>query len=195
MLFSFFNPIDYLAKTTGSKKIIPTADIFRNYQEYFNRVAEKYLLQNYYIQGAPRPEELSYEIYGNTQYYWILLMCNEIYDPYYDWIMTQDACYQTADQKYSEIGGNQVLYHTDAEGNKYYNVKEIPEDSGIWYNKNEYDFTKEYHIQYRGALAAVDIYEDAILRNEERRQIKIINPVDVESFLSDIIREMEKAPE
>ncbi|QFR57202.1 baseplate wedge subunit [Klebsiella phage Kpn BM7] len=195
MLFSFFNPIEYQAKTTGSKKIIPTANIYRDYQEYFDRVAVNYLLQNYYIQGAPRPEELSYELYGNTQFYWILLMCNGIYDPYHGWIKSQDACYQAAEQKYSKVGGNQILYHVDADGNRYYNVEQVPPDSGIWWAKGENDYTKDSHIQYRGALAAVDVYEDAILENEKLRQIKIINPVDIESFLSDIVREMEKAPE
>lgn len=195
MLFSFFNPINYTSKTVGSKKQIPTADIFRNYQEYFKRVAKNYLLQNYYIQGSPRPEELSYQIYGNTQFYWILLMCNEIYDPFYDWIKSQDSCYQAAEQKYSDLGGNQTLYYTDSEGKRYYNVEQVPADSGIWYSIGETDYTKDYHIQYRGALAAVDIFEDAILENEKLRQIKIINPNDINSFISDIVREMEKAPE
>ena len=94
MLFSFFSPIDYSAKTVkGAKaKAIPTADIFRNYRKYFDTVAENYLLQTYYISGAPRPEELAYILYGNSQLYWILLMCNNVYDPFRDWIKTQDAC-------------------------------------------------------------------------------------------------------
>lgn len=193
MLFSFFDSIDYKRKTTdgAQAKSIPTADIYRDYKNYFNTVAENYLLQTYYISGAPRPEELAYEIYGNSQLYWVLLMCNRVYDPYQNWIKSQDACYQSAAQKYSEVGGDQVLYHVDIDGNKYYNLVEYPENSGTWYDKG--DFLRQYP-QYNGALAAVDIYEDAILENEQYRQISIINPSDIESFLSDLIREMEKAP-
>lgn len=194
MLFSFFSPIDYSAKTVkGAKaKAIPTADIFRSYRKYFDTVAENYLLQTYYISGAPRPEELAYILYGNSQLYWILLMCNNVYDPFRDWIKTQDACYQFAQQKYADVGGDQILYHVDANGNRYYNLEQYPENSGIWYDKG--DFNHQYP-QYTGALAGVDIYEDSIIENEKLRQINIINPSDIEAFLSDIIREMEKAPD
>ena len=192
MLFSFFNPIDYQAKTVGSTKVIPTADIFRDYREYFNKVADKYLLQTHYIQGSPRPEELAYQLYGNSHLYWILLMCNNVYDPFHGWIKSQDACYQSAQQKYSEIGGDQILYHVDSSSKKYYNLVEFPENSGNWYDKGD---KNHWYIQYSGALAAVDIYEDAILENEKPRAVKIINPNDIDSFLSDIIREMEKAPQ
>ena len=48
------------------------------------------------------------------------------------------------------------------------------------------------HPQYKGPLAAVDVYEDAIRRNEAMREIKIIDPSDIESFISALIKLMEK---
>ncbi|QPB08874.1 baseplate wedge protein [Klebsiella phage Metamorpho] len=193
MLFSFFNPIDYNAKTVKGAlgKVIPMTDIFRDYRNYFDTVAERYLLQTYYIEGAPRPEELANIIYGNSQLYWILLMCNNIYDPFQQWIKTQDACYQSAQQRWEDVGGEQVVYHVDIDGQRWYNLVEYPENSGNWYDKGD---TNHRYLQYQGALAGVDIYEDAIIENERLREIKIISPADIESFLSDIIREMEIAP-
>ena len=191
MLFSFFDPINYTAKTVDENaKAIPMTDIFRNYKAYFRRVLANYRLRTYYIQGSPRPEELSNTIYGNPQLYWVLLFCNDNYDPYYGWIINQEAAYQASIQRYENAGGQQVLYHIDALGEKYYNLVESTSKPGTWYDKGD---TAQEYPQYQGALAAVDTYEDAILRNEEKREIKIIAPADIDAFIRDLIREMEIA--
>ncbi|AIX12138.1 baseplate wedge subunit [Citrobacter phage Moon] len=191
MIFSFFDPIDYKAKTVDKNaKTIQMTDIFRNYKAYFKRVASGYRLRTYYIQGSPRPEELAYQIYGNTQLYWVLLFCNENYDPYYGWITSQESAYRAADQRYEKVGGNQVLYHVDDRGEKYFNLIEDPNNPGTWYDKGDLEMK---YPQYNGALAAVDTYEASVLDNEQKRVIKIISPTDIDSFLSDLIREMEIA--
>lgn len=199
MLFSFFDPIDYESKTvkpdSGSLTdadvlSVPMTDIFRNYKEYFNKVAKNYTLKTYYISGAPRPEELANQLYGNVQLYWVLLMCNNIYDPYYGWITGQESAYQAAIQRYAMAGGNQVLYHVNEKGEKFWNLVNTPENPYTWYDKGD---TEKRFPQYEGPLAAVDIYEDAIRKNEYKREIKIVDPNDIESFTSALIREMEKA--
>ncbi|AND76093.1 hypothetical protein MX01_148 [Escherichia phage MX01] len=199
MLFSFFDPINYESKTvkpdSGSLTnadvlSVPMTDIFRNYKEYFDKVAKNYTLKTYYINGAPRPEELANQLYGNVQLYWVLLMCNNVYDPYYDWITGQEVAYQAAIQRYSTAGGNQVLYHVNEKGEKFWNLVNTPENPYTWYDKGD---TEKRYPQYEGPLAAVDIYEDAIRKNEYKREIKIIDPNDIESFVSALIREMEKA--
>ena len=199
MLFSFFDPIDYESKTvkpdSGSLTnadvlSVPMTDIFRNYKEYFDKVAKNYTLKTYYISGAPRPEELANQLYGNVQLYWVLLMCNNIYDPYYGWITGQESAYQAAIQRYATAGGNQVLYHVNEKGEKFWNLVNTPENPYTWYDKGD---TEKRFPQYEGPLAAVDIYEDAIRKNEYKREIKIIDPNDIESFTSALIREMEKA--
>lgn len=199
MLFSFFDPINYESKTvkpdSGSLTdadvlSVPMTDIFRNYKEYFDKVAKNYTLKTYYISGAPRPEELAHQLYGNVQLYWVLLMCNNIYDPYYGWITGQESAYQAAIQRYATAGGNQVLYHVNEKGEKFWNLVNTPENPYTWYDKGD---TEKRYPQYEGPLAAVDIYEDAIRKNEYKRKIKIIDPNDIESFVSALIREMEKA--
>ena len=192
MIFSFFDAINYTPSTI-SKTATATSmtDIFRNYKGYFDAVIPSFTLRSYYIQGAPRPEYLAYQLYGNSQFYWVLLFCNGIYDPFHGWIKTQQATFDSADQAYANIGGNQVLYHIDINGTKYYNLVEYPQGSEVWYDKGD---TNYYYPQYSGALAPVDIYGDFAAQNEEKRQIKIISPDDIESFISAMIREMEKAP-
>lgn len=182
MLFSYFPSVDYDGKAT--------TDIFRNYRFYFNRVIPKYKPRTYQLTGTLRPEQLAEVLYGNQQYYWVILMLNDVFDPFYGWITDQETAYQAAIQRYSNVGGEQVLYHVDGQGTRYYNLVEDPNASGNWYDKGDKNFR---YLQYRGTLVPVDIYEDAVLQNEAKRTIKIINPADIQSFMSDFIKEMEKA--
>ncbi|WBF80374.1 baseplate wedge subunit [Escherichia phage vB_Eco_F27] len=191
MLFTFFDPIGYSAKTVNKNApTIPMTDIFRNYKEYFKRVAANYRLRSYYIKGSPRPEELANIIYGNPQLYWVLLMCNDNYDPYYGWITSQEAAYQASIQKYANAGGDQILYHINENREKFYNLVSYPDEPLVWYDKG--DEARKYP-QYKGPLAAVDIYEAAVLDNEKLRKIKIVAKEDINSFITDLIREMEIA--
>lgn len=186
---SFYDPILYAAKTSNvnAPERLMT-DIFKNYTSYFKRVANNYNLITHYIQGAPRPEVLSYELYGNTQLYWALTMANDVYDPYHDWIKSQEACYQAVLQQYPDPE-NTIAYHVDARGEKYYNLTWYQDEPGVWYDRGD---KNRQHPQHKGALAAVSIYEAALHENEKKREIKIISPSDIDSFISDLIAEMER---
>ncbi len=189
MLNSYYDPIYYTAKTinVNASEVLLT-NIFKDYTSYFKKVAAGYNLITYYIQGAPRPEVLSYELYNNTQLYWALTMANDVYDPYHDWIKTQEACYESVAQIY-ENPEEVVVYHVDIKGERYYNLTWYQDEPGIWYDKND---KNRLYPQYNGALAAVTAYEDALNENEKKREIKIISPSDMDNFISDLIKEMER---
>ena len=181
MIFSFFQPIEYQGKAM--------TDIIRNYRAYFDSIIGDYNIKTYYLTGSPRPEQAAYEIYGNQNLYWVLLMLNDNYDPFHEWLTDQQSAYESGEQRYADVGGNQVLYHVDREGEKYYNLVEDSEHPGNWYDKGD---IHKRHLQYSGALAAIDVMEDAVLRNEEKRKIKIIEPSQMDNFINAFVREMEK---
>lgn len=189
MLLSYFNPIYYSAKSV-SKTAPPIlmTDVFRNYKRYFDHVASNYNLTTYFIKGAPRPEALAYSMYGNTQLYWALLMANNVYDPYHDWIKTQEACYDSVAQEYENPEAI-IMYHVDIKGEKYYNLIEDKSNPGWWYDRGD---KEKMHVQFRGSLAAVNAYEAEILKNEARRKIRVISPSDIDNFVADLIKEMER---
>lgn len=182
MLFSFFEPKQY-----GKLQL---TDIFRSYSAYFNAALVNFRPRRHFITGSPRPEELSYRLYGNTQLYWVLLMLNNVYDPFNGWITSQETAYQNAIQKYSKVGGEQVLYHIDKTGQKWWNLVQDPDFPNHWYDKGD---TQRRHLQFDGVLVPVSTLEDALRENEKKREIQIIDPADIDAFLSAMIREMEKA--
>lgn len=46
------------------------------------------------------PEELAYELYNDTQYYWVLLYANNIVDPYEDWVIPSSSLHNYCIGKY-----------------------------------------------------------------------------------------------
>ena len=42
----------------------------------------------YTVQDEEKPEHIAYRVYGRADYHWIVLMFNEIHDPYFSWPMS-----------------------------------------------------------------------------------------------------------
>lgn len=184
MLFRYFDPIEYDG--------VPTADIYHHYKGYFDQAAAKFIKRRYQITGSPRPELLSYQLYSNTGYYWILLMLNNIYDPYYDWVMSEEAVQQYAAIKYQNLENKQhtVMYHVDSNGKKYWRLTEYPAGSRNWYDIGD---VHHQHLQHVGVLVPITAIEDEIAQNERRRVIDIIMPSDIPAFIDALNRVMETA--
>lgn len=178
---NFFGSIEYNG--------IPTADIFHNYSRFYKNIESNYILKEYAIRNSPRPELLSYMLYGTTDYYWVILLINEIYDPFYDWIMSEQSVHEYAKQKYEYVGGvNEIAYHISSDKEMFWNVVESPPSSGNWYDKM--DIIRKY-LQYKGPLIPVTNIEHEINENEKKRIIKIIQPNDMRRFISDFNKQME----
>lgn len=52
------------------------------------------------VLGEQTPEELSNELYQDTQYYWVLLYVNKIVNPYTDWVMSRSSLDEYCIRKY-----------------------------------------------------------------------------------------------
>lgn len=183
MLFGYFPAIDY--------KNAPTANIFKPHGDYFNDIIKKFVVRKYILSGSPRPETVSYELYGDTKYYWILLFLNEIYDPFYDWICPEEIVHQYALKRYENLPDKEgtVLYHVDESGELYFRMVEYPIGSGVWYDEG--DKTYRYK-QYTGTLVPVTAIEHELSVNESKRTINVLNPADLGRFMDEYTRMMER---
>lgn len=54
------------------------------------------ILEEYTLQNTDTPEGLSFNLYGTSRYWFLLLLINKIQDPFYDWILTDEECYEYA---------------------------------------------------------------------------------------------------
>jgi hypothetical protein len=65
------------------------------------------LFNNYQITNAVRADNLSYNIYGDQYFSWLVYLSNNIVDPYYDWNLSQYDFDQFIIEKYGSFAGAQ----------------------------------------------------------------------------------------
>lgn len=58
------------------------------------------LFDEYLIRDGERPDTLAFKLYGRADLHWIILLFNEIIDPYYSWPLSQRELDIYMDQKY-----------------------------------------------------------------------------------------------
>ena len=58
----------------------------------------------YQIQEGETPEMIAHKLYGSSEQHWIVLMMNDIIDPYYDWPMNQNVFKSFLNTKYKTQG-------------------------------------------------------------------------------------------
>lgn len=121
------------------------------------------------IKTWKRIEDIAYDFYGSCDYYWLIMIANNIVDPFNDWLYKeedlQDYIYKTYG-KWEEQGGKKIWVSTAGDVHHY-------ED-------------KERGIVMKKAFSggkAVSNYEYEVSRNEQKRIIKVIYP----SLVSDIV--------
>lgn len=126
----------------------------------------------YIITDIDTPEIISHFIYGSPYYHWLILMANDIVDPFFDWPLPDYVFNTWVEEKYAYLNttGNNGELLLGADKTKYWINEE-----GIVVNEE----LGTYPISHR-------LYED--LLNNKKRNIKIIKP----ELLNDVIAKFEE---
>lgn len=151
-------------------------------------IIDRYRLQPIVINDSDRPEYIAYRLYGSVEYFWVLLVCNNLLNPYYEWIMPQESLYEYCKQKYKNFPEkeNTIFYHRNDKNQKFYNVEEYPKDSKLWYDKLD---KHHENLQYKGTMIPITYLEHEIELNEEKRIVNALDPNDFPAFIQDLIQE------
>ena len=65
----------------------------------------------YIIKDFELPEHLAEKVYGNPEAHWIILLANNIVNPYSDWPMNSVVFINYIIDKYGSIENSQITYH------------------------------------------------------------------------------------
>lgn len=68
-------------------------------------ISNPYLFLPYTITDEDRPEDIAYYYYGSTDYTWLVLLANNIIDPYHDWPLKEDDFHKFLIKKYEAVSG------------------------------------------------------------------------------------------
>ena len=162
MYFSQFPTINYDVTgdgtTTEIKDIllrVKVRDYVKNNRAWFAK---------YIIADGVTPEMVAFDIYGRTAYHWVVLLFNQITNPYYDWPLKRKDFYAFINNKYSNPS---AVHHY-----------EIPQQSGDTNVKIKVEST---------VAGAVEITNQEYEENlqEKKREIRILKPEFVGRFTTE----------
>lgn len=152
------------------RNIILKAKLARNLLDRFDN------FYPYTIKEGERITELSYNYYGSIDYVWLIMTCNDLVDPYYDWPLTQSEFEQYIIKKYGSAETALNINNANFYRNPNYSY---------WMTKTTYDNS---NASQRTGWQAVDNYSYEIIKNEEKRKIRLLD----RAFALDVSIELEK---
>jgi hypothetical protein len=100
----FFRPhptIPY--RIPGQTKSVPITDITRRFSVANFISNASVTFDEYYVQDGERPDHVAYDYYDDYTLDWLVLLTNEIQDPYYEWPLSYEQFHNYIKQKYGTL--------------------------------------------------------------------------------------------
>lgn len=95
----------------------------------WNSVIQEEWLDDYIVPRDSRIDKVANNLYRNPNYWWVILLVNEINNPF-DWILSDQDILELADELYN----NDVL-DSNGDGQGYYNLRTYQDLLYDYYNK------------------------------------------------------------
>ena len=168
--FSQFPVLQYDVKANGNTKLVP--DIFRKIV-LKNKYKDNFvLLDSYDVEPGEKPEDVAFKVYGDATLHWLVLSINSMMNRYHDWPKSYQAFETYMNDKY-----------TNADGIHHY---EKVQSSGITKAQGPSDY--DYLIEVDSSDVdgqSVSNYEYEQRLEDQKRQIKILSPQYLPTFLTE----------
>ena len=143
----------------------------------------------YSIPEAERPDITSFKIYGDVKYTWLIFLINDIQDPIYDWPLGSREFVTFIQSKYGSI--------TFAKNNTHHYeqiIRDRIEATGttdaIPQAKIEVDLTT-YNALASDKRNIVYSYNYEVDRNEDKRDIKLVDPMYAGSIFTELSEKLQ----
>lgn len=161
-LFSGFPTINYNGQLI--KDITIRLDFIRRIKDNIS------IFQFVQIKSGERPEDIANKYYKDPNLYWIVLFMNDVIDPYYDWLLTDDQLYKYAVGKYTNI---YATHHFETTANSDLGPGIIVDNLAPF-------STPVTNLEYEQSI------------NESKRKIKILKSAYIQQVLSEYQLELRK---
>ena len=111
--FQDFPNIKYAlrANKAGKTEGIEIKDYFNLLKVRDDIFREDTIYSPYRIKNGQRPDQVSYDFYGDEQFYWIVLQVNDITDYYNEWPLSEDELTEFVYKKYGGAAGAGANHH------------------------------------------------------------------------------------
>ncbi len=170
MYFRQFEQGYYDLKGDGKEKLV--TDLMTRVKVREKIIDESSLYDKYDVPSGERPEDTAFKHFGSAQYHWVILMTNNITDAFYDWPMSEQTFETFLKDKY-----------TNPDATHHY---EVSQSSGITkaQGPDDYSYLIEVNSDATGAQNVSNRQFEQRLQ-DERRQIQLLNPSYLNTFLEE----------
>jgi len=153
-------------------------------EDYFTSFVE---FVKYQITGDDRPDIVAEKVYGSSDLDWIVLVSNNIIDIKNEWPMTEYDLNQYLNDKYTEQQLASIKEYRTFEWRDRNNQLIVP--AGQIVDENfKVEYLKGNQIVSVSPIRSVSVFEWEVERNDERRNINLIDP----QYVSLVIDEYEQ---
>jgi hypothetical protein len=148
-------------------------------------LSNPYLFLPYTVKEGEKPEDIAFNYYGTVDATWLVLLANNMVDPYTDWPMDYDRFVEYMIEKYgaqsNKIGYDVIAWaqNTEAIDNILYYYKST--DSGLDIKVSPETFPMLFDNQNQAIGRDVPaewtpmrIYDYENIRNENNREILVV---------------------
>ena len=188
--FSYLPNVQYAlsANKAGQIDYAEMKDFFRMAVVRDDVFKQDTLYTKYTVKNGTRPDQIAYEIYGDNQYYWVILQINEIVDYYNQWPLSDKELDEYVSKKYGKNGAGEIHHYEtvetfDSDGNRVLvGGMRVPEDFVYTYPS---EVGGTVYLTSRPDYVTNVGYERKI--NEEKAEIFILK----KKYLQDYVREFK----
>ena len=172
MYFNFFPTVDYVNVGQSNSKTVTNI---------LKRAAIREVIKNnlaiytkYIIKSGETPESVAFNVYGDAELHWVILLTNDIYDRYHQWPMNVNQFLAYVNEKY-----------TNPNATHHYEISQSSGDTSV-----KIDIGSD-NTGYPSATAVTNFeYEES--RQDALRQIRLLNVTQVNKVVNDFSRLMKE---
>jgi hypothetical protein len=180
---------NFLNDRTGSQDYLLMKNIFLRGKLREDLSSNFTVFQKYSIKGDERPDEIAYDVYGSSEYDWVVLITAKIITYQNDYPLTSQELYDYTLNKYGVEEMNDIHHYESTEVRDQLDRLVYP--SGIIVAK---DFTipnPDTKTSFISPVVGVSNFEYETNKNDIKRNITILRPSYLNEFLNDM-REISK---
>ena len=190
--FQNFPNLDYAlrANKAGHPSYFKIIDYFHLLRVKDEAFSEATLYVDYVVQDGERPDQISYNEYGDEQFYWIILQINDIVDYYNQWPLSYKELEEFALRKYGSVEAFDETHHwvtvetKDADGNVV-----LPGGMIVYEGfKFEYPATPGSTVYLSSFPTGVSNFDYERNKNEAKSSIQILDPKKIYVFEREVRR-------
>jgi len=170
--FTYFPQIYYDAVQDGTTNPVLVTNILRRVKVKDAIKDDVALFDRHRVKAGESPEMVSSRFYGTVDYYWVVLLMNNIKDRFYEWPLSERDFESFVNEKYSNPLATRHF--------------EISQSSGKT-SSIDYSHLIEVNSTTPGATA-VSFYEYERRRQDNLSLIKILKPDFVSAFVEEFAR-------